>query len=450
MGIARTLFNTKKTLSAIFSMKYKILLEQLYSRTASQGLKLGLDNMHTMTKALGDPQHSFKSIHVAGTNGKGSVCTKIATALELEGYKVGLYTSPHISTYRERIQINRCLISEESISDLLQYLLKLVDELEIPASFFEITTLAALKYFSEQKVDYAVFETGLGGRLDATNIVTPILSIITSISYDHMELLGNTLESIAREKAGIIKPYTPVVLGPSVPVSIMQPIAECLNSPWEQLHGTYATFDIENSEIARMALKHLPVSYASVEQGLSALPPCRLACYRPEDLTNSHVADLPQWVVLDVAHNPDGLLKMFKALQAKFPSQKIRILCSLSKSKDLKACLTIIRAHAQSLELTQAASQRAAPVEELIAVLSEAGMPEDQYFVHAFPEEGIKSALKNASLSEEILVICGTFFIMSQARNILGLCDPHDAIPLGLQETYNPDLTTRSENLQKF
>ena len=149
-------------------MKYSDLLQQLYSRTADKGIRLGLDNMHLLLNVIGNPEKTFRSIHVAGTNGKGSVCTKIASALNAEGFKVGLYTSPHISTYRERIQINRQLISEEAVTDLLQYLLSMADEYDIPATFFEITTLAALKYFADQQVDYAVLETGLGGRLDAS------------------------------------------------------------------------------------------------------------------------------------------------------------------------------------------------------------------------------------------------------------------------------------------
>lgn len=420
-------------------MKYPELLHRLYSRTADKGIKLGLENMHLLLNAIGNPEKTIRCIHVAGTNGKGSVCTKIASALQAEGFKVGLYTSPHISTYRERIQINRQMIAEEAITPLLQYLLSVADEHNVPATFFEITTLAALKYFADQRADYAVLETGLGGRLDATNAVIPILSIITSISFDHMELLGNTIEAIAQEKAGIIKPQVTVIIGPRVPSPIIKNIAEQRDSPWEQVRGHFATFDAENSQTARQALEYLQISKVSIEQGLLTLPPCRLESYPGTELKHSQVQHLPEWVVLDVAHNPDGLLHLFNALKNKFPNQKIRVLCSFSKSKDLRSCLKIIQANAEFMHITQAANPRAASVKELDSLLYELDVSKTDYVTHKNPEEGIKVALEHAYLAGEILVICGTFFIMSQARTLLGLHEPLDPFPLGLQESLNSE-----------
>ena len=158
-----------------------------------------------LAQAIGNPQNDFPSIHIAGTNGKGSVASKIAESLTLAGYRVGLFTSPHLFTYRERIQINGELISEEEVVEGLEKLFKIAKT----PSFFEMTTLLAFDYFSKMEVDIAIVEAGLGGRLDATNIVRPILSIITSIDFDHTEILGETLDEIATEKAGIIKKDVP-------------------------------------------------------------------------------------------------------------------------------------------------------------------------------------------------------------------------------------------------
>ena len=196
---------------------YQTFINRLFAINLHGGMKLGLKNMETLNAMLGTPTQHFKCIHVAGTNGKGSVVYKIAKSLEKEGLRVGLYTSPHISSFRERIQINGQLIDESSVVAGLSRIFEEIDKSKIPATFFEITTALALKYFADQKVDYVVLETGLGGRLDATNIVTPVLSIITSISLEHTEYLGSTLEAIAKEKGGIIKPYVPIFIGPRVP-----------------------------------------------------------------------------------------------------------------------------------------------------------------------------------------------------------------------------------------
>ncbi|MEI6241855.1 MAG: Mur ligase family protein, partial [Chlamydiota bacterium] len=169
-----------------------------------------LDEMKRGLEFVGHPEKAFESIHVAGTNGKGSVCTKVAKALSLEGYRVGLYISPHISSYRERISINGLMISEEEVVKYLERIF----QIPIEFSFFEISTLLAFMYFADQLVEFAVLETGLGGRYDATNVVDPIVSVITSIGWDHMHILGDTLEAIACEKGGIIKREVPLVLGP--------------------------------------------------------------------------------------------------------------------------------------------------------------------------------------------------------------------------------------------
>lgn len=183
----------------------------MYQRQGVSAFKKNLDNIIALCELLGNPQHEFKSIHVAGTNGKGSTSHMIAACLQANGYRVGLYTSPHYKDYRERIKINAEFISEDEVIKFVKMYKK--DFLRIQPSFFEITVAMAFSHFANQKVDVAIIETGLGGRLDSTNIITPILSIITNISLDHQSMLGDTIDLIAGEKAGIIKDNTPVVIG---------------------------------------------------------------------------------------------------------------------------------------------------------------------------------------------------------------------------------------------
>lgn len=201
----------------IFGMDYKETINYLYNsapmfeKVGAGGYKEGLTNTHLLDDHFGHPHKNYKTIHIAGTNGKGSVSHTLAAILQMEGYKVGLYTSPHLVDFRERIRVNGETISEEYVVNFVSNERSFFEPLN--PSFFEITTALAFKYFSDMNIDIAVIEVGLGGRLDCTNIITPELSVITNISFDHTQFLGNTLEKIAGEKAGIIKKGIPVVIG---------------------------------------------------------------------------------------------------------------------------------------------------------------------------------------------------------------------------------------------
>ena len=198
-------------------MTYEETIEYLYNsvpmfqKVGAVAYKEGLHNTLELDRHFGHPHQNFKTIHIAETNGKGSCSHTIASILQSAGYKVGLYTSPHLKDFRERIRVNGECVSKEYVIDFVENERHFFESLH--PSFFELTTAMAFKYFAEQGVDIAVIEVGLGGRLDCTNIITPILSIITNISFDHTQFLGNTLEAIAREKAGIIKEGIPVVVG---------------------------------------------------------------------------------------------------------------------------------------------------------------------------------------------------------------------------------------------
>src|SRR6188474_782607 len=202
-------------------MNYQHTIEYLFSRLpmfsriGSAAFKKDLTNTITLCEHLGNPHQKFKSIHIAGTNGKGSVSHMLAAILQTAGYKTGLYTSPHLKDFRERIKVNGDEISEKFIIAFTEKIRPLIEDIE--PSFFEITVAMAFDYFAEQKVDVAVIEVGLGGRFDSTNIITPELSVITNIGWDHMNILGDSLEKIAFEKGGIIKPGVPVIIGETLP-----------------------------------------------------------------------------------------------------------------------------------------------------------------------------------------------------------------------------------------
>ena len=197
--------NYQETIDYLFSRL------PMFSRIGAAAFKKDLINIQKLSDFLGDPHKRFKSIHIAGTNGKGSVSHMLAAILQTAGYKTGLYTSPHLKDFRERIKINGEMVSEEFIIDFTERIKTISEKIE--PSFFEITVAMAFEYFAEQKIDIAIIETGLGGRFDSTNIITPELSVITNIGWDHMNILGESLEKIAFEKAGIIKQNIPVIVG---------------------------------------------------------------------------------------------------------------------------------------------------------------------------------------------------------------------------------------------
>lgn len=409
-------------------MSYHQLIQRLHSVNLHGGIKLGLDNCLRLNEALEFPAHAFPSIHIAGTNGKGSVTLKIATALQATGLQVGLYTSPHIACFRERIRINNEMISEENVQKHLSHLFQLTEKHQIPATFFELTTLLAFAYYAEKKVDVAVIETGLGGRLDATNILKPKLSIITSISLDHTEILGATIEQIALEKAGIIKPSIPVVIGPRVPVQIVEAVAKKNFSKCIVVEGIYHNFQDENNAIAKAALSYMNIPDEAIQKGLQTSPPCRFQTWDCNQLAAQFPnIPVPKALILDVAHNPDGIIHLLSSIKNHFPSQSIRFIIGLSKNKDLLSCLNLLKNVGCHFHLVEASNNpRASSKEVLQNCLLSIGIPISKISL----EESVFSAITNATHSagqlNQIVVACGTFFIMAEARAALGLKEPQD------------------------
>lgn len=398
--------------------KYQKLLKKLFSINLEKKMRFGLERCFHLHDALGRPANNFDCVHVAGTNGKGSVCAKVSAALQASGLRVGTFTSPHIATFRERICVDGVMISEEETEAILRKIMGLNQE----ATFFEIVTLLALCYFAEKGVDIAVLETGMGGRLDATNIVTPLVSVITSISLEHTQYLGDTIEKIAQEKAGIIKPGVPVVIGPHVPEKeIVAKITSQLGSVDQLLHrvaGAYQSYDDENSAIARRTLEILKVSEKNIEQGLKVIPPCRF-----EEVTCPRTG-VP--VVLDVGHNPNGIVRLFQRLSQVHPGRQYRVLVGISKGKDVAETFKIILHHCKHVHLVEAVNERGFPVDELFEELQTLGLNTEGCRAHHSIKEGLVQALDQAAEAGEVVVVCGSFFIMDAVRRGLGFDEPYD------------------------
>lgn len=375
---------------------YADVLRQLYTINVFSGIKLGLENAERLQAALNFPDRHYPVIHIAGTNGKGTLAFQLGEALRLAGYRVGVFTSPHISSFRERIQVNGELISEQEVLEGLQTLFNVTEKEKIPATFFEYCALLAFSHFAQKEVDVAVVEVGLGGRLDATNVVKPLLSIITSIGFDHMQVLGNSLEAIAREKAGVVKPGVPVLIGPTVPHELVQSLvkgAELRQS--EQLLP----------EALQMLEKDFPrlttLDQTQRQQLQEARPPCRLEWIAPR-------------VLLDVAHNPAALERLFTRVP-----QPCRAVVALSAGKDVEGCLALLRRNTQFIHFVEAPNGRSVPALDLAARLPDCSKA----------YASIEDALDEALQGEETVVCCGSFFIMATIRKHFGVeeaCDPWD------------------------
>ena len=284
----------------------------MYQRKGPAAYRPGLDAMRKLDKQIGKPHGSFKSIHIAGTNGKGSTAHMIASIVQTAGYKTGLYTSPHLLDFRERIKVNGLKISKDEVVEFISVYKKYFEDEKL--SFFEMTVGLAFWYFKKKQVEYGIIEVGLGGRLDATNIIAPVLSVITNIGLDHTQFLGNTHADIAREKAGIIKSKTPVVIGSrdkktekiflEVAKNLGAPIyfnEDSINEFRTDLKGTYQSKNIQTAILALNCLPQVNFEKKIIQQGLLNVISNTGLMGRWQSVNSS-----PQ-VILDVAHNKEGL-----------------------------------------------------------------------------------------------------------------------------------------------
>ena len=378
-------------------MNYKETTEYLFTRTpvfekvGASAYKPGLYTTKALDEHFGHPHRHYKTIHVAGTNGKGSCSHTIAAILQKQGYKVGLYTSPHLVDFRERIRVNGICISEQYVVDFVENERTFFEPLH--PSFFELTTALAFKYFAEQEVDYAVIEVGLGGRLDCTNIISPILSVITNISFDHTQLLGDTLAKIASEKAGIIKKQVPVVIGSTTPETrnVFQTVAQEKEAPiifaedsvfgqtsvmvtdsGKHLFPTqdFGTIELdlkgacqtENTKTILCAMSLLldmgVVNKDSIITGFANV--CKNTGLRGRWET---LGEKPL-IVCDTGHNVAGWNYLGKQIE-KQPCAHRHIVFGMVDDKDVSSVLELLPKNNTTYYWTQASTKRAIPVEKL-------------------------------------------------------------------------------------
>jgi dihydrofolate synthase / folylpolyglutamate synthase len=426
-----------------------------------QPVKMGLVNIEKLHELLGRPMDrpGLVVVHVAGTNGKGSVALKMAKTFERHGLRTGLFISPHVASFRERMQVNSVLISESQVVQLLPDIYKMCADRDIPATFFEITTALAFRYYDQERCQVVVLETGLGGRLDATNVVAqPAISIITSIGLEHTRILGDTVEKIAAEKAGIIKPGRPVLVGPNVPHDVLRQCAsdkkagryytvdDVLGGGAQQQLDQEVDYDVENTRIARAALQLVQQSFPdsvgtipdeTIQSCTAVRPPCRFEVLSvPGTDADASIADSgsttpapPLTVILDVAHNPPAMKYMVQKLLRTYPTRRIRIVVGMSSDKDLRQCgeflMEAVHNDASRIHLAEAAHPRAATLEAILKATGLHGAHHD--LVRRSVTDQMADAMRLARFNGEILVVCGSVFLMAEAREALGIDEPRDS-----------------------
>lgn len=413
----------------------------MFTRIGAAAFKKDLTNTIALCEALGNPHKKLKTVHVAGTNGKGSTSHMLAAVLQSAGYKTGLYTSPHLHDFRERIKVNGQMCKEGFVVDFTERIAPLIEQIE--PSFFEITVAMAFDYFAQQQVDIAVIEVGLGGRLDSTNIITPELCVITNIGYDHMNMLGNTLELIAGEKAGIIKPNIPVVIGEYLPETktvFLQKAAQ-ENAPivFAQEKRYVADFKNEHHQLTVAVAEHgndirhsyvldLPGIYQTKNllAVIEAIHQLRLqgwqldesivkkALHQVKKLTGLYgrwqlVHEHPS-IVFDVAHNEDGIRQLTEQLELS-TYQHLHIVMGMVKDKDITKVLQLMPKHA-TYYFSKAPMPRALEEASLHAMAAEFGLNGSYY---PTVNNALQAAV-NASDKQDLIVVCGSVFIVAEAN----------------------------------
>lgn len=424
-----------------FDISYKESLEWLFSqlpmfsRIGAAAYKPGLENTLALDNLYNHPHTRFKSIHVAGTNGKGSTSHMIASALQAQGYKTGLYTSPHLTDFRERMRINGKMIPREAVVDFIEGWKSKSTELK--PSFFELTMMMAFDWFAKEEVDVAVIEVGMGGRLDSTNIISPVLSVITNISYDHTQFLGNTLEAIATEKAGIIKKGIPVIVGKADNEvrNVFIQKSESENSPiyfadnfkdikslgrtndgWTvdmksglqfyiPLAGEYQKENIKTVLCALHALNKvvgLEISDRSIKEGLEHV--CKTTGLRGR----WQIMGVNPVIICDTGHNIDGIKENMLSLKERYSGRKVRFVIGFVNDKDVAHIVDLFPEDG-IYYFTQASIPRAMPAEEVAKHFSKRNIKGNIY-------PSVKEAFENAlseSCLDDVIYIGGSTFIVA-------------------------------------
>lgn len=412
-------------------MEYKEATEWLFqqlpmfSRVGSAAYKPGLERSERLAEYFGNPERKWKSIHVGGTNGKGSVSSLIAATLQTAGYKTGLYTSPHLVDFRERMRINGEMISESEVIDFVERWQQ-SDYTGDKPSFFELTMMMAFDWFAKQEVDIAVIEVGMGGRLDSTNIITPVLSVITNISKDHTQFLGDTLEKIATEKAGIIKRDIPAVIGEATKETeiVFRNRAETVKAP---IIEAYNQIDITRNRQLECALKG-DYQEKNVNTARVAIEELRKLGYSIDDQQMKYAFQNVEqisgfkgrWTILsqapliicDTGHNEAGLkynLNQLSRLKSQRSTNALRFVIGFVADKDVEHILPMFPKDA-IYYFTQASIPRAMKVERLKELATGYGLKGN---VYSTVKEAKKAAI-NDSATDDIIYIGGSTFVVAE------------------------------------
>ncbi|MEN3026227.1 MAG: folylpolyglutamate synthase/dihydrofolate synthase family protein [Chlorobiota bacterium] len=414
------------------------LLQRLY-RLHRFGIRPGLDRITALLDRLGNPHHRYPSIHVTGTNGKGSVCAMTASILQAQGYRVGLYTSPHVCHFSERIRIGGIPASDEAIAEWLPPLLETAESLG--ATFFEVTTALAFQLFAEHGIDIAVVEVGMGGRYDATNVISSAVAVVTSIDYDHQQFLGSTLEEIAWQKIGIVKPDSAVVIGERDPrlrglltqwayeaqarqVVIPQAVPKRLQAlpTLEQLvflpeigelvlplAGEHQAWNLAIVlSIRELLAPMFPVEGAALAEGLRHVRQWGGLRARIEPLR------LSPPLVVDVAHNPGGISALLQALDLHgYSSTRWQLVFGAMADKDYESMLRLLAPHTSHLIACSPATERAVPAEQLATVASRCGFSS----IEVIPS--VAEAARRAWERECPTLIVGSFYVVGEALPVV-------------------------------
>jgi dihydrofolate synthase/folylpolyglutamate synthase len=424
------------------TLEYLFTQLPMFSRVGAAAYKPDLTNTIKLCEALGNPQQKFKSIHVAGTNGKGSTSHMLASILQTAGFKTGLYTSPHLVDFRERIKIDGVYCSKEFVVEFTQKIKPLIATIQ--PSFFEITVAMAFSYFAEQKVDIAVIEVGLGGRLDSTNIITPEVSIITNIGLDHTQFLGDTIPQIAGEKAGIIKKDVPCIVSEYTEetkpvfdaaaihtslaygselysvlntkythdylgVQVLNKKTEDVQTYQLDLNGSYQAKNVQGvlGAIGILQTKGWPISNQHIHDGLSHVKK-NTGLYGRWQMIGTNPT-----TVVDVAHNVAGIQTLLSQIKL-VNHQQLHIVFGMVKDKDIDSVLALLPTQA-TYYFTQAQIERAIDATELQQKAGQHGLTGN---VFAHVNEAISAAQKQAQVAD-LIVVCGSVFLVGEIEGII-------------------------------
>ena len=380
------------------------------------GARLGLENTFRLAELVGNPQSRLRFIHVAGTNGKGSTCAMLESIYRAAGLRVGLFTSPHLISFRERIQVNRQLIAEHKVIEQVQAIRKVLENFskELHPTFFEVVTVIALCYFAAEKCDLVIWETGLGGRLDATNIVRPLASVITNVQLDHEKWLGETIERIAAEKAGIIKMRVPVFTSAGNPIArgVIAAAATHQQAPLFAVSKPLDGIDLPllgdhqrlNAALAKAVVRYLadqiPVSDEAIGRGLETVSwPGRLQAIKRGTQT----------ILLDGAHNPAGAEMLRVALQQHFAGKPLTLILGVMRDKDYVAMCNVLAPVAKRIVACTVASDRTADARQLAKQCAIANPNADVKTAHS-----LETALKETA-SDAFVVVTGSLHFIGHA-----------------------------------